>query len=158
MAAGRTDQASHSLHAAEVASMLLNEVPPNPRNYRATRACDVHVSESCDDFLIVVGGSPIDRSKAMAGLSTNEGRIAESESVHTISQPCTPPIYIYTTVDTSADVSQSHVITETNSKAKAAMSVTADEIGPPVDVAQQDAGMAANPCQLRAADLENIHG
>jgi len=117
-AAGWTAEALADLNAAGVATVVFNDVTPNPRDEEAASGAAVFRAARCDVIVAVGGGSVIDCAKGVGVLAAGGGAIRDYAGVDTVTVPGPPLIAVPTTAGTSADVSQFAVFTDMARRAK----------------------------------------
>lgn len=114
--AGLADGIVAALDGAGLATVLFDEVQPNPRVTSVVAARDLALSERCDVIVAVGGGSPIDTAKAAALLLTNGGEVADYDFTldkpRPIEHPPTPLLAVPTTAGTGSEVTFWAVITD----------------------------------------------
>ncbi len=104
----------------------------NPRDYEVEEGARLYLENSCDAVLAIGGGSTIDAAKAVATLSTNEGRIQQYEGIDLINNPLPPLIVVPSTSGSGSDVSQFSIIADSERKIK--MTIISKSLIPDISI------------------------
>ncbi|WP_214084255.1 alcohol dehydrogenase-like regulatory protein ErcA [Methanoculleus sp.] len=120
-AAGWTGAVGESLTEAGVSFTIFDSVSVNPRSRQVMSGKEVYLSEECNGIVAVGGGSPMDCAKGIGIASSNMRDILTFEGVDRVPVPAPPLVCIPTTAGSSADVSQSALITDEERKRKIAI-------------------------------------
>ncbi|WP_214041302.1 alcohol dehydrogenase-like regulatory protein ErcA [Methanoculleus sp.] len=120
-AAGWAEAVGESLTEAGVSFTIFDSVSVNPRSRQVMSGKEVYLSEECNGIVSVGGGSPMDCAKGIGIASSNMRDILTFEGVDRVPVPAPPLICIPTTAGSSADVSQSALITDEERKRKIAI-------------------------------------
>jgi len=104
----------------------------NPRDYEVEEGSRLYTENSCDAVLAIGGGSTIDAAKAVATLSTNEGRIQDYEGIDLINNPLPPLIVVPSTAGSGSDVSQFSIIADSERKIK--MTIISKSLIPDISI------------------------
>lgn len=104
---------------AGVDVVVYDQVESNPKDYNVMDAYTLYVSEKCDSFISVGGGSSHDACKGARVVVAHDGRnINEFEGFNKSENPVNPPhIAISTTAGTGSETSWAYVITDTTDPA-----------------------------------------
>ncbi len=90
---------------------VFDGITGEPTNLMIEEGVEVYKSEKCDFCIGIGGGSPIDSAKAIAAMTTNEGKIADYNG-KVIANPIPPVVAIPTTSGTGSECTQFTVITD----------------------------------------------
>lgn len=116
--AGVLDQILPPLKDAGIATIVFDEVEPNPTVQTVDRAAARYAEEGCDGVIAVGGGSPLDAGKAVGVLATNPGSASDYLGMDKVKKPCAPVIGVPTTAGTSAEITDVAVLSDPAKKAK----------------------------------------
>ena len=111
---------------------IWSDFSANPRDYEVEAGARFYLGESCDAVLAIGGGSTIDAAKAVATLSTNEGRIQDYEGIDLIVNPLPPLIVLPSTSGSGSDVSQFSIIADSERKIK--MTIISKSLIPDISI------------------------
>ncbi|WP_375752859.1 lactaldehyde reductase [Vibrio sp. HN007] len=92
--------------------VVFDKVTPNPTANLVREGVEFYTNNSCDCFIAVGGGSPIDCAKAIRIMTANEGDICQYEGVGQVVNNGAYFIAINTTAGTSAEMTSNSVITD----------------------------------------------
>lgn len=106
------------LETEGVASVLYNEVTPEPAPELADRGATLAKQEGCDVVIGIGGGSSLDVAKAIAVLVTNSGKAEDYIGLEKVAQPGLPTIMIPSTAGTGSEVTFTAVFTMREKKRK----------------------------------------
>jgi alcohol dehydrogenase len=112
-AAGLVEPVVARLAEAGLATVIFDDVAPNPRDTSVDLGAQVAASEGCDVLVAVGGGSPMDTAKAIGVVATHGGRAQDYEGLGKVQRAITPLIAIPTTSGTGSEVTFWSVITDT---------------------------------------------
>lgn len=112
-AAGLVDPVLERLQSAGLATVVFDDVAPNPRDTQVGHGVEIASAEGCDVLIAVGGGSPMDTAKAIGVVARNGGRIQDYEGLGLVREPIVPLIAIPTTSGTGSEVTFWSVITDT---------------------------------------------
>lgn len=112
-AAGLVEPIVARLTGAGLATVVFDEVAPNPRDASVDLGAKLAASEGCDVLVAVGGGSPMDTAKAIGVIATHGGKVQDYEGLGLVQKPITPLIAIPTTSGTGSEVTFWAVITDT---------------------------------------------
>ncbi|HPU00864.1 MAG: iron-containing alcohol dehydrogenase [Firmicutes bacterium] len=104
----------------------------NPRDYEVEEGARIYGDCGCDAVLAIGGGSAIDAAKAVATLSTNEGRIQDYEGIDLIKNPLPPLIVVPSTAGSGSEVSQFSIIADSERKIK--MTIISKSLVPDISI------------------------
>jgi len=113
VAAGLVEPVLDRLNEVRLATVVFDDVAPNPRDTSVDSGAKLAVSEGCDVIVAVGGGSPMDTAKAIGVVATHGGRVQDYEGLGLVQKPITPLIAIPTTSGTGSEVTFWAVITDT---------------------------------------------
>jgi len=116
--AGWIERAVHYLDEQNLEYHLWTRITPNPKDYEIHAGVAEYRAKDCNAILGVGGGSAIDAAKAIALLSTNDGKIADYEGVDKIKHPLPPMVMVPTTAGSGSEVSQFSIIIDSSRKVK----------------------------------------
>lgn len=119
--AGILEKIVASLHRNNISYSLYNEVEPNPSMESIMNGLKKRQELASDHILAIGGGSSIDTAKGIAIMANNEGNILDFEGVGKIPDPGLPLIAIPTTAGTGSEVTASTIVTNKETKFKAAV-------------------------------------
>ncbi len=119
--AGWVDKVIPSIKKAGLEYEVWHEITSNPKDVEVHKGLDKYLESGANAVLGVGGGSPMDAAKAVAILSTNQGRINDFEGTDKIQYPLPPMVTVPTTAGTGAEVTQFAIITDTSRKVKMAI-------------------------------------
>ena len=103
--AGLLDGILASLHKAELAYAVFDEVEPNATLSKVYKASALQKEENCDILLCVGGGSTLDTGKGVGCLATNPGPLIDYEGPEKYHTPPLPTIAVPTTAGTGSELS-----------------------------------------------------
>lgn len=115
---GWVEKATVYLEHANLKHQLWSDFSANPRDYEVEEGAHLYAETGCDAVLAVGGGSAIDAAKAVATLSTNNGRIHDFEGIDMITEPLPPLIVMPSTAGSGSEVSQFAIISDSHRKIK----------------------------------------
>ena len=109
-----------NIQSAGISCVHFSEVEANPSTTTVFKIRDLYLTEGCNGFLAIGGGSPMDTSKAIGIIINNPefGDVRSLEGVADTKKPCVPIIAIPTTAGTAAEVTINYVITDVEKKRK----------------------------------------
>ena len=107
-----------SLDASGVGYEVYDKVVTEPTVKYVDDGLKVFREAGADVVIAIGGGSPIDTGKAIATLSSNQGRISDYMGVNKIPRSCAPLIAIPTTAGTGSEVTPFTIITNTQTDVK----------------------------------------
>jgi alcohol dehydrogenase class IV len=108
---GVIDPIVEALEADGFDCRVYDEVEPNPRVSTVETGAALLTDEGYDGVIGVGGGSSMDTAKAMAGLATNGGSIADYEGLDNFGTDPVPTVTVPTTIGTGSEVTSATVIT-----------------------------------------------
>jgi len=111
--AGLVEPVVARLAEAGLATVIFDDVAPNPRDTSVELGAMLAASEGCDVLVAVGGGSPMDTAKAIGVVATHGGKVHDYEGLGLVRKPITPLIAIPTTSGTGSEVTFWSVITDT---------------------------------------------
>lgn len=129
---GWADKAVVFLKEANLDYQIWSEFSANPRDYEVEEGLKLYRESNCDAVLAIGGGSAVDAAKAVATLSTNEGRIHNYEGIDMITEPLPPLIVVPSTAGSGAEVSQFAIISDSDRKIK--MTIISKSLVPDIAV------------------------
>ena len=129
---GWVEKAVVFLERAGLAYQLWTDFSANPRDYEVEEGALLYASVGCDAVLALGGGSAVDAAKAVATLSTNQGRIHNFEGIDMITEPLPPLIVVPSTAGSGAEVSQFAIISDSHRKIK--MTIISKSLVPDIAV------------------------
>ena len=94
------------------------DVEREPSVENVETAISQFMTASCDVIIGIGGGSPLDVSKAVSIMATNEGRILDYVGVELVPKPGVPKILIPTTAGTGAEITKNVIVTDKKDKLK----------------------------------------
>ena len=103
--AGLLDGILASLHKAELAYAVFDEVEPNATLSKVYKASALQKEENCDILLCVGGGSTLDTGKGVGCLATNPGPLIDYEGPEKYHTLPLPSIAVPTTAGTGSELS-----------------------------------------------------
>lgn len=115
---GWVDKAVSFLKEAYMEYRIWTDFSANPRDYEVEEGAILYADCNCDAVLAIGGGSAVDAAKAVATLSTNQGKIRDFEGIDMINNPLPPLIVIPSTAGSGAEVSQFAIISDSERKIK----------------------------------------
>lgn len=118
---GTAGKVQDILQKAGVASVLFDEVVPNPTDKNVEAGEALYKSEGCDSIITLGGGSSHDCGKGIALVCQNGGRIQDFEGVDVSRQTLMPLLSINTTAGTGAEMTRFAIITDTERHVKMAI-------------------------------------
>ena len=120
------------LDEAGLEHRIWSDFSANPRDYEVEEGASLYLENGCDAVLAIGGGSTIDAAKAVATLSTNEGRIQDYEGIDLINNPLPPLIVLPSTSGSGSDVSQFSIIADSERKIK--MTIISKSLIPDISI------------------------
>lgn len=129
---GWADKAIIFLKKAKLDYQIWSDFSANPRDYEVEEGLKLYRETNCDAVLAIGGGSAVDAAKAVATLSTNNGRIHNYEGIDMISEPLPPLIVVPSTAGSGAEVSQFAIISDSDRKIK--MTIISKSLVPDIAV------------------------
>lgn len=108
------------------------DVTINPKDREVVNGCRAYKENECDAIIGLGGGSALDAAKAIAILSSNDGKISDYEGVDKIEKPLPPMVMIMTTAGSGSEVSQFSVIVD--SKRQKKMSIISKTLVPDIAI------------------------
>lgn len=115
---GWVEKAIVFIKEAKLDYQIWSDFSANPRDYEIENGLELYRETGCDAVLAIGGGSAVDAAKAVATLSTNEGRIHNYEGIDMITEPLPPLIVVPSTAGSGAEVSQFAIISDSHRKIK----------------------------------------
>lgn len=117
---GLVNEATRVLKAANLDSVIFDEVIPNPAIALVDRGAALYKSERCDGLIGYGGGSAMDTAKAIGVVATHGGSIRAYEwaDPNPIQKPIPPLIAVPTTAGTGSEVTLWSVITDPERRIK----------------------------------------
>lgn len=105
------------LDGLSVGYTIYDEINGEPIDTMIDKGLTIYKENTCDFFIAVGGGSPIDSMKAIAAMVTNPGRISDYLG-KVITIPTPPMVAIPTTAGTGSEATQFTIITDTQKDIK----------------------------------------
>ena len=145
---GWVDEAVKHIKEIGLDYQVWTELSENPKDYEIDHGKELYLESGCDAVVGLGGGSAIDAAKAVAILTTNEGRIQDYVGVDKIEKPLPPLICVATTAGAAAEVTQFAIIVDSHRKVK--MTIGSKSLVPdiaiidPVLLSTKDARLTAN--------------
>ncbi len=136
------------LEDAGLATVLYDEVKPNPTDKNVHDGVELYKKEGCDIIVAVGGGSPIDCAKGIGLLATNGGKIKDYEGLDKSKNPMPPFIAVNTTAGTASEMTRFTIITDTDRNIK--MAIVDWHVTPTVSINDPEL-MVSMPKSLTAA-------
>jgi alcohol dehydrogenase class IV len=115
---GLVDRITGALEAAGLRWSIFSGVEPDPTFEQVEVGLAQLEREGCDAVLAVGGGSPMDASKMIAALATNDGPIGKLEGLLKVRRAPMPLFAIPTTAGTGSEVTLAAVVSDTETHAK----------------------------------------
>ncbi len=109
---------SEALEKTATEVVLYDGVEPDPTFAQVEEGLRRYRSEGCDAILAVGGGSPMDASKAIAALATNNKPARKLEGLLKVRQPPAPLFAVPTTAGTGSEVTIAAVVSDTDTHTK----------------------------------------
>ncbi len=110
LAAGWVEPLLENIRRNGVASVVFQDVRPNPTASQVMSGASAYHDSGCDSIVAIGGGSAIDCAKSIGVVATNGGDVLEYQGVDMVEAPMPPLVCIPTTAGTGADVSQFAII------------------------------------------------
>lgn len=145
---GWVDEAVKHIKKIGLDYQVWTELSENPKDYEIDHGKELYLESGCDAVVGLGGGSAIDAAKAVAILTTNEGRIQDYVGVEKIEKPLPPLICVATTAGAAAEVTQFAIIVDSHRKVK--MTIGSKSLVPdiaiidPILLSTIDARLTAN--------------
>ena len=145
---GWVDEAVKHIKEIGLDYQVWTELSENPKDYEIDHGKELYLESGCDAVVGLGGGSAIDAAKAVAILTTNEGKIQDYVGVDKIEKPLPPLICVATTAGAAAEVTQFAIIVDSHRKVK--MTIGSKSLVPdiaiidPVLLSTKDARLTAN--------------
>lgn len=136
------------LDEQHVASVVYDQVQPNPTVSNVKAGLDILQKNSCDFVVSLGGGSPHDCAKGIALVASNGGELADYEGVDQSQKPQLPLIAINTTAGTASEMTRFAIITDEVRHIKMAI---VDKHVTPVLSVNDPSLMVGMPASLTAA-------
>ncbi|WP_319240881.1 alcohol dehydrogenase-like regulatory protein ErcA [uncultured Propionivibrio sp.] len=143
IAAGWLRELEEDLAAAEIESVVFQDLSPNPKDFEVMAGAALYSREHCDVIIALGGGSVIDCAKAIGVVHTNGCSVLAFEGVDQIEMPGPPLICIPTTAGTSADISQFCIIV--NSEEHYKMAIISKTVVPDVALVDPETTRSMDP-------------
>lgn len=143
IAAGWLRELEEDLAAAEIESVVFQDLSPNPKDFEVMAGAALYAREHCDVIVALGGGSVIDCAKAIGVVHTNGCSVLQFEGVDQIEMPGPPLICIPTTAGTSADISQFCIIV--NSAEHYKMAIISKTVVPDVALVDPETTRSMDP-------------
>ncbi|MGG5460111.1 iron-containing alcohol dehydrogenase [Clostridium sp. B9] len=105
------------LESVNIEYVLYNEINSEPTDIMIEKGIELYKEENCDFLIGLGGGSPIDSTKAIGAMITNEGDIADYMGIE-IPNELPPFAVIPTTAGTGSEATQFTIITDTKNDVK----------------------------------------
>jgi len=115
---GTIEPVVNSLKSSGVEVIVFDGVNSEPTTAHVKEGLTMFQEGECDILVACGGGSPIDVSKAVRVLATNEGSIEEFMGFNKIARPGVPLIAIPTTAGTGSEATMVTIITDTSRDVK----------------------------------------
>jgi alcohol dehydrogenase len=115
---GVLDRILTPLQEAGVATLMFDEVEPNPTIQTVDRAAEQFKREGCDGVIAMGGGSPLDVGKSVGVLATNPGTASDYLGMDKVKHPSAPVIGVPTTAGTAAEITDVAVLSDHEQKIK----------------------------------------
>ncbi len=115
---GVLDQVLAPLKEAGVATLIFDEVEPNPTIQTVDKAAERFAREGCDGVIALGGGSPLDAGKSVGVLATNPGSTTDYLGMDKVNKPGVPVICVPTTAGTAAEITDVAVLSDHEKKIK----------------------------------------
>jgi alcohol dehydrogenase class IV len=115
---GLVGRITDALQAAGLSWSIFAEVEPDPTFAQVEAGLAQLEREGCDAVLAVGGGSPMDASKMIAALATNDGPLGKLEGLLKVRRAPMPLYAIPTTAGTGSEVTLAAVVSDTETHAK----------------------------------------
>ena len=109
------------LDEQDILLSIFSSVEPNPSVETVEKIAAQYKIDSCDCFLVIGGGSPIDVAKAVSILSANGGKIQDYNGYNKSKKRGTPIIAVNTTAGTGSECTRAYVVTDEETKTKMLM-------------------------------------
>ncbi|MDR9757159.1 MAG: iron-containing alcohol dehydrogenase [Thermoanaerobacterales bacterium] len=148
LSSGWVDEAVKHLKDIGLEYQVWTEPTENPKDFEIDHGKELYLETGCDAVVGLGGGSAIDAAKAVAILTTNEGKIQDYVGVDKIEKPLPPLICVATTAGAAAEVTQFAIIVDSHRKVK--MTIGSKSLVPdiaiidPVLLSTKDARLTAN--------------
>ena len=115
---GMAGQVTQVLEKESLSVVLYDKVTSEPEPVLADKGADVAKKEGCDVVVGVGGGSSLDVAKAVAVLTTNDGKAEDYIGLETVPKPGLPTVMVPTTAGTGSEVTFTAVFTMREKKQK----------------------------------------
>ncbi|GAB4530201.1 MAG: iron-containing alcohol dehydrogenase [Anaerolineae bacterium] len=116
--AGVLDRILMLLQEGGIATIVYDEVEPNPTVQTVDQAAGQYKRAGCDGVIAVGGGSPLDVGKSVGVLATNPGPVSDYLGMDKVRQPAAPVIAVPTTAGTAAEITDVAVLSDHERKLK----------------------------------------
>lgn len=116
--AGLVDKVVTEISKAGVDTTTYLDVNSEPSIEDLSNCLECFIGSNCNLIIGLGGGSPLDISKGISILATNEGRISDYAGVELIPKPGIRKILIPTTSGTGAEVTKNAIFTDKKEKLK----------------------------------------
>jgi alcohol dehydrogenase len=117
-ALGMAQQVVQLLDEGGIASVLYDKITSEPEPVLADDGAALAKNEQCDVVVGVGGGSSLDVAKAVAVLTTNDGKAEDYIGLETVPRPGLPTVMVPTTAGTGSEVTFTAVFTMRKKKTK----------------------------------------
>jgi alcohol dehydrogenase class IV len=151
---GVLDQVLAPLRDAGVASVVFDQVEPNPTLHTVSRAAEEYASQACDGVIAIGGGSPLDVGKSVGVLATNPGTAADYLGMDKVRHPGAPVIAVPTTAGTAAEITDVAVLSDHEKKIK--MGLRSAYVAPRVAVLDPMLTLSLPPGPTRDSGLDAL--
>lgn len=105
------EELKKALDDLSISYEVFDDITGEPTNVMIEAGVEAYKKAACDFCIGIGGGSPLDSAKAIAAMTTNEGKIADYNG-KVIENPIPPVVAIPTTAGTGSEATQFTVITD----------------------------------------------
>jgi len=151
---GVVDQLLDLLKEAGIATIVFDEVEPNPTVQSAEKAAGQYASEGCDGVIAIGGGSPLDVGKAVGVLATNLGQVSDYLGMDKVKNPSAPVVCVPTTAGTAAEITDVAVLSDHEKKIK--VGLRAVQVAPNVALLDPLLTVSLPPAPTRDSGLDAL--
>jgi alcohol dehydrogenase len=151
---GVLDQILAPLKAEEIATVVFDEVEPNPTVRTVDNAARQYAEEGCDGVVAVGGGSPLDVGKSVGVLATNPGSASDYLGMDKVSNPGAPVVAVPTTAGTAAEITDVAVLSDHEKKIK--MGIRSPQVAPRVALLDPVLTLSLPPGPTRDSGLDAL--
>ena len=124
------------------------DVEREPSVENVEKAIDKFKASSCDVIIGIGGGSPLDVSKAVSIMATNEGSILDYVGIELVPKPGVPKFLIPTTAGTGSEITKNVIVTDKKDKLK--KGIVSHHLIPDVAIVDSDLTLSV-PAEITAA-------